>query len=1100
MNDGKQAGAAVKARAVAMYVERGSLSAIGRVLGYSAPAVLGRHFYIGQTGTLSGPIHYNGPDTGWTAAMVVPQEVTGTPRWQLAREIIAQLREMPAATAEAEVELRLYNVLGFLFPELRYPDIAAQYPSGDGPVDIYCRNAVFETKGPGKLDARRKPDGSIETPEEQAVRYLDALTAPPNRFADAAVGWRAGITDGKEWFFYEYRRDAAAGAKLSLLNALRLDAAADVDTLLAYLYDFVNRTAKRMPPTDNPEWAERQVRPFINLAERYRNTPEYEVKRKLWEGVLRGAFIIPPEAPAARRDLFARHTMLVVIARAVAETLRPPAPETAPTAREQARRTLTEGFAAWLIDAAGADGAAVVDALVSEVNNYAWSAANRDTLKDLYHAVISRDIRHDFGEYYTPDWLARAVCEEVLDAEWRREVIAMAVARQLSGPAVLDPSCGSGTFLFHATQLLLAEAQRHPELAGSPQAQVEIVNELVAGIDLHPVAVELSKATKMLAFGDLSEHYAVIDESATVHLGDSLQWETRRSLGTGELGGFVDIPAVESDDPIRMPVSIFALERFQQLLARIFDYARRPDHPDNEARLLAVSGLTSRFDREAVVALYRRFREYIISRRNNVWEWYVANLIQPLRLSNTPVSRLVGNPPWVVYHAMGNDRQDAFRQHAADRDLWAGANLATQNDLAATFAATCVDYYLQTGGRFGFILPYAALRARHWANFRTGDWSLRQDTERGAHVDLSKDAWDFYRVNAPPFPQANSSVIFGTKVRADRQSPNRKPLAGIQEVTGGGIRTNMAWEEVKPRLTFTGRREWPTAPSPAYSGVFRTGATLFAQSLVLFERPRERARGLVSFRTNPGRGKYRGTERNGTVEERFVKPALFSQLLLPFGATGRYYIIAPFAEDGASLLDGLPAGDHANRFRMYWDRADQDHRERSGAKSPPDLTARLDRGSALSAQLNPENDFKVVYNGIGNYINAAVVGSGDIINHNQYWFSSDDVSCNHYLAAVLNAGCLVRFFQEACRPTDRTFMLLPVQNLPIPAYDAGNEHHANLAAQSALAHARVAALVAERTASRRRINRNDVLRDDAMQPILASIDESARAILPDYCV
>ena len=142
------------------------------------------------------------------------QDVTGTPRWQLARDIIAQLREIPAATAEAETEVRLYNVLQFLFPNLRYPDLATQYPSGDGPIDVYCRNVVFETKRQGqKDDARIKPDGSTETPEDQAVRYLDALTDRPTMFDDAAVGWRAGITDGKEWSFYDYHRDAPDGGK-----------------------------------------------------------------------------------------------------------------------------------------------------------------------------------------------------------------------------------------------------------------------------------------------------------------------------------------------------------------------------------------------------------------------------------------------------------------------------------------------------------------------------------------------------------------------------------------------------------------------------------------------------------------------------------------------------------------------------------------------------------------------------------------------------------------------------------------------------------------------------------------------------------------------
>ena len=70
---------------------------------------------------------------------------------------------------------------------------------------------------------------------------------------------------------------------------------------------------------------------------------------------------------------------------------------------------------------------------------------------------------------------------------------------------------------------------------------------------------------------------------------------------------------------------------------------------------------------------------------------------------------------------------------------------------------------------------------------------------------------------------------------------------------------------------------------------------------------------------------------------------------------------------------------------------------------------------------------------------------------------------------------------------------------PIPAYDGGDGHHANLARQSRRAHERVAALIAERRQRRLRIARDDVLRDPAMQPILAAIDESARATLPDYC-
>ena len=615
------------------------------------------------------------------------------------------------------------------------------------------------------------------------------------------------------------------------------------------------------------------------------------------------------------------------------------------------------------------------------------------------------------------------------------------------------------------------------------------------------MAVELSKTTKILAFNENASYAFSLnagDVDVNVHLGDSLQWEFGRRGSALELGATVDIPTDEPDNPVSLPGSLILSERFPQLLGQIFSHANRPDDTGAEVSLLAVLNLPTATDQEVALALYRRLRGYIASGRNNVWHWYIANLIQPLRLAQLPATRLVGNPPWVVYNAMANDRQDTFRGHASARGLWAGANLATQNDLAATFVATCVDFYFKVGGKFGFVLPYAALRARHWANFRTGDWSLRQDTEQGTHVDLSADVWDFNGVQAPPFPQANSSVIFGTKAPANRQDPGYKALARIREQAGTGIDTRMAWDDVKPLLTYSYRKEWPTSPSPAYADAFRNGATLFPQSLVVFEEPKSRARGVVYFRTNSAKGAWKGTERDGQVEGRFVKPALFSRLLLPFGTSRYSHVIAPLSNDDAEVLRDFPQGDGVRQFNLYWSSANADYVQIKSPKSPDSLADRIDLFGNFSAQLGSVGNFKTVYNASGSNLVAAVVSSDVVTSHNTYYLCSDD-KINHYLAAIFNAECLAEFFKEARRASDRDFMLLPFQNLPIPAYDAGNEHHANLAAQSQLAHERVAALVAGRQASGRRINRSDVLRDEAMQPILASIDASVRAILPEFC-
>ena len=240
-------------------------------------------------------------------------------------------------------------------------------------------------------------------------------------------------------------------------------------------------------------------------------------------------------------------------------------------------------------------------------------------------------------------------------------------------------------------------------------------------------------------------------------------------------------------------------------------------------------------------------------------------------------------------------------------------------------------------------------------------------------------------------------------------------------------------------------------------------------------------------------------ERDGQVEERFVKPAVFSRLLLPFGTAGNSHIIAPFDSDSESVLHDFPQGDNVQRFNLYWSSANADYQQIKSPKSPDTLAKRIDLFGNLSAQLRTGNDFKVIYNASGSHLNAAVVSGDNITSHNLYWAVCNDLIASHYLAAIFNAGCLGEFFKAGCRASDRDFMLLPVQNLPIPAYDSGNQHHSNLAAQSQLAHRRVTTLVAERQSAKRRINRNDVLRDTVMQTILGTIDESVRAIFPEYC-
>jgi len=72
----------------------------------------------------------------------------------------------------------------------------------------------------------------------------------------------------------------------------------------------------------------------------------------------------------------------------------------------------------------------------------------QDLFKRLYQNLVPKRVRYDLGEYFTPDWLAGLVLKEAGydgDIEIR----------------VLDPACGSGTFLVLAIKEAKVYAEEH---------------------------------------------------------------------------------------------------------------------------------------------------------------------------------------------------------------------------------------------------------------------------------------------------------------------------------------------------------------------------------------------------------------------------------------------------------------------------------------------------------------------------------------------------------------------------------------------------------------------------------------------------------------
>ena len=119
-----------------------------------------------------------------------------------------------------------------------------------------------------------------------------------------------------------------------------------------------------------------------------------------------------------------------------------------------------------------------------------------DMFKPLYQNLFPRPLRHQLGEYYTPDWLAQHVLDRV---------------GYTGDPAerLLDPACGSGTFLVMALRRLRKNDEcrmMNDELRHVPNIHHSSFithNFPVVGFDLNPLAVLTARANYLLAVADL---------------------------------------------------------------------------------------------------------------------------------------------------------------------------------------------------------------------------------------------------------------------------------------------------------------------------------------------------------------------------------------------------------------------------------------------------------------------------------------------------------------------------------------------------------------------------------------------------------------------
>jgi type II restriction/modification system DNA methylase subunit YeeA len=333
----------------------------------------------------------------------------------------------------------------------------------------------------------------------------------------------------------------------------------------------------------------------------------------------------------------------------------------------------------------------------------------RDLLKKLYQNLVPRDIRHNLGEYYTPDWLAELIINEVGLSYENLENMGKEDPLKPLEIRVLDPACGSGTFLI----LYISRLRRYAEEHYLTDTLAKYILENVAGYDLNPLAVLTARTNYLLAIADLIQHSRLGSIEIPIYLADSIMIETKAEITEKY---YILRTAVGE---FKIPVNI---AQNTDLLRKILD----------EMKMCLENGCTQEFEfrispynlnsseKKSLIDLYKKLLDLRRQGKDDVWIAIIRNAFAPIL--NGKFDYVIGNPPWVKWDNLPEQYRESSKELWEKYGLW-GIKGKTgmskvKKDLSMLFLARCFDLYLKVGGKLGFVITFTVFKTQAGSGFR----------------------------------------------------------------------------------------------------------------------------------------------------------------------------------------------------------------------------------------------------------------------------------------------------------------------------------------------------------------------------------------------
>jgi len=382
--------------------------------------------------------------------------------------------------------------------------------------------------------------------------------------------------------------------------------------------------------------------------------------------------------------------------------------------------------------------AALADAIRSILTNLSLYRTDklerdRDVLRDLYQDLVPDTLRKSLGEFYTPGWLVTYAVDQVDVQNW-------------IDARVIDPTCGSGSFL---VELISRKREEASNLKLSPTSTVQMIIKTVWGFDLNPLAVQAARTNYLMAIADLLMATPGQQIEIPVLLADAVYSPAKLPDASDDLVEY-QVGSSSANLNIRLP-SALAYDRL--LLDKVFEVMgelvdESADFAACGAALVSRKILNHRQLRDWRRALKHTYDQVLQLHKkswNGIWFRIVRNYFKSANAGIFDV--IVGNPPWIRWSRLPDEYRERAKPTCEQYNIFSetphhGGN---ELDISGMITYTTADKWLGPKGRLCFVLTQTHFQSPSSQGFRR----FRIDSKRYL-VPLAVDDMKALK----PFPEA----------------------------------------------------------------------------------------------------------------------------------------------------------------------------------------------------------------------------------------------------------------------------------------------------------------------------------------------------------